>query len=697
MKAMKRAAAVLFFCLSPLCAQVRWREWGPAPITNGPFTGRVSALAASPKDPNLLYAAGADGGVWRTRDGGRHWTPLTDRLPTTAMGALALDPTNEKVIYAGSGEPNFANHSRYGLGLYKSTDGGDHWEVLAEDTFGGRCISGIAVDPKNPKVLYVSLAAAGGFPALVAARGHKGAKGPLGLFKSTDGGRTFVQLKNGLPATLSAFDVRLDPADPRIVYVAVGHIFGDSRNGVYRSTDGGASFVKLGGGLPASGVGRIALAVAPSRPGRVYALVARACSSTGGGGSTLGGWRTDDYGKKWVSIHPGSMQATYGWYLCVATVSPKNPDLVFFGGFSIRRSSNAGAGWTTRTAPHVDNHAFAWDAAGRLIVGCDGGVFRSANNGDSWSSINGDLGVVQCYAGISLHPSNAAGIYAGLQDNGTCFRLSGKSWRRLLGGDGGCTGITPDGRTAFAEYQGTGRLYRSVNGGYFRWIGSGIHGRNCFLPPFAVDPKNPARMIYGTERVYQSAAYGSGWTPISPDLTGGSGAIQALAFAPGDPSCIYAATNDGRIQVTTDGGKTWRLRKTGIPTWPRITHPFAVSSRDPRKVFFARSWFGGPKLLYSPDAGKSWYDLTGILPDVPAHCVALDERVDPPVVYLGTDQGVWRSLDMGRRWNRLGVNLPNTPVVDLRVDLGRKRIVAATQGRGVWSCRLLDPNEMESK
>jgi len=684
------------FASSPR-AQIRWQELGPAPIVNGPFTGRISALAASRKDPRLLFAGGADGGVWRTRDGGIHWTPLTDSLPTTAIGALALDPSNEKILYAGSGEANFANHSRYGVGLYKSVDGGDHWVVLAGETFAGRCISAIAVDPSNTSVLYVSLAAAGGFPPLAAARGHRGARGPLGLFKSADGGRSFVQLKKGLPTSLSAFDVCLDPGNSRIVYVAVGHIFGDPGNGVYRSTDGGASFVKLGGGLPSSGVGRIALAVAPSRPGRIYALVVHACSPTGGGGSTLGAWRSDDYGKSWIAVHPGNMQATYGWYLCTAVVHPKKPDTVFFGGFSIRRSTDGGRTWRTRTAPHVDNHAFAWDASGRLIVGCDGGVFRSSNLGDSWVSINGDLGVIQCYAGISLHPSSAAGIYAGLQDNGTCLRLSGKSWRRILGGDGGCTGITPDGRTAFAEYQGTGHLYRSVNGGYFRWIGSGIRGRNCFLPPFALDPGNPARMIYGTERVFLSTAYGSGWRAISPDLTGGTGAIQGLAFAPGNPNYIYAVTNDGRIQVTPDGGKNWYLRKTGIGTWPRITHPFAVSSRDPKRVFFAQGWFGKPKLFYSPDAGVRWFDLTGILPDIPAHCVALDERADPPVLYLGTDQGVWRSLDMGRRWNRLGVNLPNSPVVDLRVEVPRKRIVAATQGRGVWSCRLLDPDEMETR
>ena len=236
-----------------------------------------------------------------------------------------------------------------------------------------------------------------------------------------------------------------------------------------------------------------------------------------------------------------------------------------------------------------------------------------------------------------------------------------------------------------------------MNGGYFRRIGYGIHGRNCFLPPYEIDPKNPSNMIYGTERLYKTANGGSSWFAVSGDLAGGSGAIQGLAHAPGNPNYIYVSTNTGRIQVTPDGGRTWYLRKRGIHSWPRTTRPFAVHPRDPKKVYFAQGWFGVPKLLYSPDGGVKWYDISTNLPDIPAHTVALDSRVDPPVLYLGTDRGVWRSMDHGRRWNRLGVNLPNSPVIDLKIDFKGKRVVAATQGRGLWQCRLLDPGEVEGK
>ena len=181
--------------------------------------------------------------MWRTTNGGTSWTPLTDQMPVTAIGALALDPQRENTIYAGSGEANFANHSRYGAGLYKSTDGGNTWLVLATSTFAGRCFSRIVVDPTDSAVVYASISTAGGFPAVSAARGHPGAAGPLGVFKSTDGGQTFAHLTNGIPGSLSGTDVILDPANPRIVFAAIGHIFGNPANGIYKSVDAGAAFV----------------------------------------------------------------------------------------------------------------------------------------------------------------------------------------------------------------------------------------------------------------------------------------------------------------------------------------------------------------------------------------------------------------------------------------------------------------------
>ncbi|UCH96813.1 MAG: hypothetical protein JSV88_08160, partial [Candidatus Aminicenantes bacterium] len=276
----------------------QWIELGPAPISNTQSTGRVSAIGVSAINPNLYYVGGADGGVWKSEDGGSSWKALTDHLPTTAIGAVTVDPTNDQVVYAGSGEANFANHSRYGLGLYKTTDGGENWEVLAADIFSGRCFSRIVIDPSHTDTLYASITHAGGLPSfdfnIAGARGHTGALLPPGVWKSTDGGITWTQLTNGLPGDLSATDLIMDPSNASILFAGIGHVFGDPRNGIYRSTDGGSSWNKLGGGLPGTGVGRIALATTPANPNRIYASIVRACDARGGGASTMGVYRSDD-------------------------------------------------------------------------------------------------------------------------------------------------------------------------------------------------------------------------------------------------------------------------------------------------------------------------------------------------------------------------------------------------------------------
>jgi photosystem II stability/assembly factor-like uncharacterized protein len=685
-----RACALAWsgFAALALAAQDRWVPLGPQPITSGPYTGRVSAIAPSRQNQDRYYVAGADGGVWRTDDGGANWIPLGDDLPVTAIGALAVDPGNDQVVFAGLGEGNFANHSRYGLGFARSSDGGQSWQVAAGDTFGGRCFSRIRVHPTDPQVLFAAVAIAGGFPSLAAARNHPGTNGPLGIFQSSDRGVTWRHLTNGIPGNVSATDVAIDPQNPSIVYAAFGHIFGHASNGIYKSTDGGASFVRLAG-LPAA-VGRITLALAPTQSGRLYASLVNPCNANGDNGGTLGVYRSDNGGQSWTNTNAPSYQSTYGWYLCTSVVSPSDPNLVLIGGLTCHRSTSGGGGWTTVTPPHVDLHALEYDAAGRLLCGNDGGLHRSTTNGGAWQALNQNLGLVQYYAGISIHPTQPSLIWGGTQDNGTLRRGAGLGWSSVLGGDGGCTAIDSTGTRVFAEYQGTGNLYRSLNGGSFTLSNSGITGRNCFLPPYEIHPLDPLLMVYGTERVFRSTNGGTNWSPISPDLTaGGQAAIRGLAFSPSDRNVVWAATNDGRIQVTQDAGQNWLLRRTNVPGWPRTTRPFALHPTDPRRCWLAVSSFGTDQVLYTQDQGQSWSVLDGDLPDLPANSIAIDVTSgEPPIVYVGTDQGVWRSEDHGQRWRRHGAYLPNTPVIDLRADPPRARLVAVTQGRGLWQVAL---------
>ena len=662
---------------------------GPAPLGFfGGSSGRVSALVASPTDPNVYVAAGADAGVWRTTDGGTSWSPVTDGMPTLSMGALAFDPTDESVLYAGTGEANYANHSRYGLGLYKSTDGGDSWVLLGEDVFAGRCFSRIVVDPTSPQTVYASITRAGGFPELAAAKGHPMAEGPLGVFKSVDGGASWSHLTNGLPS-LSATDLAIDPSDPSILYAAIGRIFGDAANGVYKSTDAGASWSKLGGGLPVSDVGRISLAVSPDMGQRVFAMVTEAATAGGGSAQLESIFRSDNGGASWVDLGNPISQSSYGWYLSTISVRPGDPDTVVAGGLTMGRSTNGGASWSEITPPHVDCHAVAWDASGRLLVGDDGGVHRSESLGSEWESLNTNLSSVQFYAGLSTHPSDDDLVIGGAQDNGSNRRMGETTfWDTVVGGDGGWTQIdqaSPN--RMFAESQGTGNLVRSENGGdSFFGSANGINfgDRNCFLPPYLIDPTDSDRMLYATHRVYRSTNGGQSWSPISGDLTNVNGAIRALAMAPSDPQVVYAATNDGNVLVSLDGGSGWEVVREGHPGWPRVTRELWVEPGDALTVYLAGAVFGVEQVLRSGDGGQSWVSLDGDLPDVPVNVVVADHRSPLPVLYAGTDSGLWRSLNDGATWSRYGAGMPHAVVIDILLQPERGRLVVGTQGRGAW-------------
>lgn len=683
---------IALVCLCALAGTARtqtWQELGPAPTTGyGGAAGRMSAIDVSPTDPDRYLVAGADGGVWITVDGAQTWQNVTDHLPTSSIGAIAIAPSDESRVYVGTGEANFANHSRYGLGVYRSDDGGFTWDHLGQSTFSGRCISRIVVSSTDADVLFAGVTGAGGFPALAGAKGHPDAAGPLGVFRSIDGGESWEHLTVGVPA-LDATELAIDPTNPDIVYAAIGHIFGHPDNGLYRSTNGGESWSRLAGGLPTTGFGRVGLALAPSNPDRLYCVLVRPADALGGGGTVLGGWRSSDGGDTWSSMTGFPVGGpSYGWYFGRLHVKPTNADELYFGSLAVHRSTNAGVTFSTSTPPHPDVHAFATDAAGRLVVGDDGGIHRT-NFVGPYEVLNSNLGTIQFYAGLSIHPTNPVVMLGGLQDNGSVLRTSETSmtWNHVTSGDGGWTEISPhDPAVMFTESQGTGQLYRSTNGGVsFSGVGSGLSGRNCFLPPFVIDPVVPGRMLYATERVWVSTNNGSSFTPLSPDLTDSStAAIRALAIAPSDASYVYAATNNGRFLSSNDGGSTFALRLTGVAGWPRVTREIVPDRYSPATVYLAGATFGQPHVRRSTDGGATWQTLDGNLPDVPVNVIGVDNRGVSGTLYAGADDGVYRSTDDGVTWSRFGEGLAHTAVIDLRVEPSRDRVVVSTQGRGAW-------------
>lgn len=681
-----------------------WRELGPGPLVGGPnarHAGRASGIAVSEVRRNRYYVAAASGGIWESLDGGGEWTFLSASLPTLATGAIALDPKNDKIIYAGSGEGNYAYHSLYGLGLYRSTNRGQTWQVLAPEVFSGRTFSRLVVSPHNSRDIWAAVTRAGGtFEGFEGARNHPQGRGATGLFRSRDSGRTWQMLGNaqGLPPFI-ATDIDLDPTDPRRVYASFGDPFGHARNGVYRSTDGGRTFQPvLRSHDLRRRIGRVVVALAPSDPNRLYALTVAPAekTTTGGflppGSSTEALYRSDDGGSNWTRLPVQNFQGQQGDYNTIIAVAPNDPDTVILGGVNMLRTRDGGSTFQDITPPHVDIHDLAFDAIGRLVVANDGGINRSWDMGDTWETRNEGLTTVQIYPGLDLHPTDRQVMLMGMQDNGTNLRTDNAlAWLQVFGGDGGYSAFHPDDpSTLFVQFQGIGNLFQLDANFAFTEISNGIAlaDRTAFQAPFVIDPENPSRMLYATQRIYESTNNGANWNIISGDLTTGSPwAIRSLVLAPSNSNIVWASTNDGRVLVSSNGGAEWTLVRENVAGWPRIMRQIAVDPLRPSQAYVADMRFGGDKVLVTLDRGATWSSLRQGLPNVPVNTVAIHREGTTRWIFAGTDQGVWVKRNFSGAWEELG-RLPHVPVMDLVVDTRFNRLVAATLGRGAWEIGL---------
>jgi len=682
-----------------------WHALGPAPIEEVEWSGRIADLAVSPSNPDRYVAAAASGGVWRTESGGTSWQEVGDALPTLVTGSVAIDPHDDQVIYVGSGEAHSAYHSLYGLGIYKSTDGGISWQVLGTDVFEGRTIARLAVSPLDSQVVWAAVGRAGGsYGNLEGAKLHPDRLGPVGLFRSDDGGVTWAPASTTLPP-IPANDIDFDPVDPSRMYVTFSDVFGDLGNGIYLSTDAGQTFHRI---FFTHNFGRTELAIAPSDPNRLYLLATSSVFRLyvwGGyfpaGGYTVGVWRSDDGGFNWAYHYPGSFTGGQGDYDLAVAVDPDDPDTVFLGGVAMLRSGDGGNSWSDVTPPHADVHQVRFDAAGRLLAATDGGVYRSDDRGDSWQAENHRLGSIQFYAGVSADPTRRGRLVGGTQDNGTLMSDdSGRDWRWIHGGDGGYTAIHPDDPdVVFVEYQGVGNLFRSDDGGgSFELLDLGLDpylDATAFQAPFVLDPSDPDRILYGSRRVSESTDRGETWTTLSADLTGtdvyvDASAIRSLAIAPSNGQTVYATTNNQRLLVSVDGGVTWDPRRDDAYGWPRIARQIAVDPLDDASAYVAIGRFGGDKVLATHDRGQTWSSLGAGLPDLPVNCVAVDRSGGGRRIFAGTDRGIYSSADDGATWSLYGQKLPAVPVIDLVVDTDHHRLVAATLGRGMWETPLIE-------
>ena len=650
-----------------------WQPLGPRPFSqeywsgDSDASGRVCALLVDPRDADVVYAAGAQGGVWKTVDAGLTWTPLTDGLSSLASGALAFDPVDPDILYYGTGEQHFSGDSFYGDGLFRTQDAGLTWTKIAAKADVGSYIARVAVAPDQRDILYVA--------------------GDRGFVTSLDGGATWsVDLGPG-----DCTDIAVDPVTPGVVYCAFRY------SGVWKSDDYAETWTKLGGGLPTTGFRRINIAQAPSAPQTLYAAFAA------NDGTLFGMYKTTDAGATWTELTgtPEYLGGQGNYDNCI-TVDPADADVCYAGGtfpfggagdHGLIRTADGGATWTDinvgvdGSQPHPDHHIFAWGGDGRLWLGNDGGVWSTADGGLHWTNHNATLSLGQLYTCV-LHPTSPSTMLGGTQDNGSARYDGVDAWPQVIAGDGGPSAIEWDSPNIYyTSYVQLRSLYKFDNGVYQGLVTGPWDGERASWcnAPLVVDPNQPNTLLAGTHRVWRTTNSGASWTALSGDLTNG-GHLRAVAVAEGDPDVIYAGSSDGLVHVTQDAA-AWQPRSAGLPA--EEIPDIAVDPLDWHWAYLCCDRATGGRVYATDDAGVSWVDITGDLPDgLRAMCLAVDFRPEVPRLYLGTDYGVYASIDDGLTWVKASQDLPNLAVYDLAVDTANDLLVAGTHGRGAWRSNL---------
>ena len=699
-----------------------WTPVGPGPINSGqvpgggPVSGRITSIVASPTDANTVLIGAADGGIWKSTNATAAtptWTPMTDAQSSLAIGAMAIAPSNSSIIYAGTGEANNSQDSLYGAGVLKSTDGGATWTLLANATFNRLAVSKMAVDPTNANTVYMAI---GDFA-------ENGVGGNTGIWKSIDGGTTWTNTTVSLSSNHSDpwSDIIIDPNNSQILYAACGDYagdpFGSGLNGVYKSLNGGTNWTKLTFGT-ASTVGVIKLAAA--KVGVNTTLYASA-SGTGNAGSTSFGTldlfeKSTDAGATWTnetSTTPNYM-GSQGWYdsLLITDAADATGNTVYAAGSagtnSVIRSVNGGTSWTdinTGTAgnngPHADHHAFTFDAAGKLLDGDDGGIWRltSPTGTITWADLNGNLQITQFQA-VTINPTNFNIVLGGSQDNGTSATSGTTNWTLREGGDGGNVVISPSNTSVVYHIApvgsfGTSSFFRRSNDGGVTWASkvSGIPTADAnamnFYPPFAVDGGDGTHLVIGSTRVFQSNNSADNWTAISVALNG-TNPIDSLAIGQADHNTIYASSA-GHVYVTTNANlgasSTWAEHSPA--TLSHIAQ-ILVDPSNSQIAYAVHDAFSVPHVYRTINGGGTWTDISGNLPNFPTYSIALTGTGASAVLYVGTDKGVYQSSNLGTSWALFGTGLPNSSVFSLQINQ-QQVIVAGTHGRGAFELQLAAP------
>ena len=687
---------------SALVSALRWRQVGPF------RAGRVNAVAGAIGQPNTFYSGSVGGGLWKTTNIGRTWTPIFDSTGVASIGAIAVAPSNPDIIYVGTGEADLRDSIAFGDGVYKSADGGKTWRHIGLEST--RQIGRIIVHPRDPTIVYV------------AALGHVYGPHPdRGVYRSRDGGTTWQKVLYKDENT-GAIDLAFDSANPQIVYAALWavrrppwFIYAPANgpgSGLYKSTDGGTTWNQLTNGLPVEGLGRMGIAVAPSNPRRVYVI---ADAKEGGL------FRSDDAGATFTRTSGDQRIWQRGWYFTKVAVDPRNADVVYLPNTGVYKSTDAGRTWgpPIKASPGGDDYHQIWiapDDPGRIVIGGDQGTIVSVDGARTWSSwYNQPTAQIYHVAPDYHFPYWLTGAQQDSGAVGTPGRVSHAvismhHWTGLCaGGESGYT--APDPLHPDILFGGTVEKCNVVTGEIKNITPEtpepGVTYRHAWTQPLVFSAADPHALYFGNQFVYKTIDGGDKWTKISPDLTREDpgvpsnldaaaaadapagkrrGVVYTLAPSPVRAPVIWAGTDDGLIQLTQDDGQSWRdVTPPDLTAWTKVVM-IEASHSDANTAYAAAERHQledyEPHIYRTRDAGKSWQAITSGLPAGVYVQTVKEDPVRPGLLFCGTERGVFVSFDAGDRWQPLQLNLPPASMRDLAIK--DADLIVATHGRGFW-------------
>ncbi|SEQ82948.1 Uncharacterized protein SAMN05421824_2424 [Hyunsoonleella jejuensis] len=696
---------------------LKFRSIGPAFMS-----GRISDIAIDPNNQNTWYAAVASGGVWKTVNSGTTWTPITDNESFYSTGCVTIDPNNSNVIWLGTGENVGGRHIGIGHGIYVSYDGGNTWKNKGLKK--SEHISKIIVNPNDSNTIWVA------------------AQGPLwssggerGLYKSTDGGDTWKLVLSDNEWT-GVTDIVMDPRNENILYAATwqrhrnvaAYMGGGPGTAIYKSTDGGETWVKLNTGLPKSDMGKIGLAISPINPDVIYAAIELERR-------TGGIYRSGNQGSSWTKMSNTVSGGTGPHYYQELIASPHVFDKLYLMNNSTLFSLDGGKTFEVmkKDNKHGDDHSLTFrpDDPNYMLIGTDGGIYESFDGAETWKFVS-NLPITQFYKLAVDDAEPFYNIYGGTQDNNSqggpsrTFRTNGianSDWFVLLGGDGHQPATEPGNpNIVYAQSQQgyLNRVDRTTGEAVFIKPQEGIdepYERNNWDSPILVSNHDPKRLYFGTQRVWRSDDRGDSWTPISKDLTKNEerltlpimgkqqswdaawdvyamstyNTITSLAESPLDENVLYAGTDDGIIQYTKNGGDSWtKMLVSSLPNVPAtaFVNDIKADLHDVNTAYIAldNHKFGDykPYLFKSTNGGKSWKSITNGIPDNTLIWRIVQDHVNPNLMFLATEYGIYVSLNQGEKWIKFSEGLPTISFRDLAIQKRENDLVAASFGRGFY-------------